>query len=217
MYVVLDFETTGLDYKTEQVIEIGAVKLNQFFEEIGSFHTMVALQPHKELPEKITELTGITKLDLDEGMNEVVALNMLKDFIGNDIVVAQFASFDLGFLSKVFEPELFICTRSLSQILNPKEKASLKDLVERYGVELEGHHRSMNDVRATIEVLKIMLKEVREKGLPFYNLLFSSEERRLRFIPVNAVVADLDGYIAGLEKRQVEKENTEPEEESGAE
>ncbi len=211
MYVVLDFETTGLDYKSEQIIEIGAVKLDQWFNEIGTFHTMVALAEHRSLPEKITELTGITELDLMEGMNEVVALNMLKDFIGNDIVVAQFASFDLGFLSKVTEPELFICTRSMSQLLNPGEPASLKDLVARYDVELSGHHRSMNDVKATIEVFKAMKLKADVAMLPYTNLLFSSEERPLKFIPVNAVVANLEGYIESQKAKESESDAAEEE------
>ena len=185
-YVVLDFETTGLDYKTEQVIEIGAIKLDREFKEIGRLHTMVKLTEGKQLTPFISELTGITEADLYEGLSEVTALNMLKDFIGNSVVVAQHAPFDLSFLAKAVEPEYFIDTRSLSRLLNPDEKAGLKDLCERYGVELD-HHRSISDVKATIEVLKIMLKESQEKRISFVNVIVSTPDRPLNFVPLSAV------------------------------
>jgi DNA polymerase III subunit epsilon len=202
-YVVLDFETTGLDYLTEQVIEIGAIKLDQQFNEIGTLHTMVKLTEGKELPTKITELTGITVQDTYEGVSEVTGLNMLKDFIGNSIVVAQHAPFDLSFLSKAVEPELFIDTRSLSRMLHPDEKAGLKDLCERYGVELV-HHRSISDVKATIEVFKILMKEAKETGTPFLNIIVSAPDRPLNFVPLSAVVIDLESYKENLKKNAEE-------------
>lgn len=47
-YVVLDLETTGLDYKSEQITEIGAIKIDEGFNEIDRFHTMVALEEGRE-------------------------------------------------------------------------------------------------------------------------------------------------------------------------
>jgi DNA polymerase III subunit epsilon len=204
-YVVLDFETTGLDYLTEQVIEIGAIKLDKDFNEIGSLHTMVRLTEGKELSQFIQDYTGIKEEALYDGLPEAVALNMLKDFIGNSVVVAQHAPFDLSFLAKAVEPELFIDTRSISRLLNPDEKAGLKDLVERYGVELNGHHRSMNDVKATIEVFKIMMNETLQRGLPVYNVIVKAPDRDLPFIPLSAVVIGLDAYKENLRKAEEAK------------
>jgi DNA polymerase III subunit epsilon len=191
MYVVLDFETTGLDYKTEQVIEVGALKLDRDFKEIGTLNVMVKLKKGKKLPPFITELTGIVEDDLKEGLSEFHAMQILHRFIGNDIIVAQFASFDLGFLSKYMAPKRFICTRSLSRLLNPSEKASLKDLVQRYNVTLDNHHRALSDVKATAEVFKIMKKEADEKGIEYLNVMVNASERPLRYIPENAKVVDM--------------------------
>ena len=204
MYTFLDFETTGLDYLNEQVIEIGAIKLNGDYEEIGRLHTMVQLTEGRELSQFITDLTGIKEEDTYFGVSEVSGLMILKEFIGNTIVVAQHASFDLSFLSKAFEPDKFICTRTMSQLLNPYESASLKALTARYGVNLEGHHRSMNDVEATIEVFKIMKEEMDGKGLPVMNALMQSTERPLNFIPLSAIVINKDNYIKQLEQEQGE-------------
>ena len=55
-YIALDLETTGLNPKQDKIIEIGAVRVENG-QETGRFHTM--LNPHRELEERITELTGI--------------------------------------------------------------------------------------------------------------------------------------------------------------
>jgi DNA polymerase-3 subunit epsilon len=188
MYVVFDFETTGLDYQTEQVIEIAGAKLDKDLNVIDKYHTMVALNEGKELPEIITELTGIKAEDLKDGKPENVALEELKEFIGDSIVVAQFASFDLSFLSKVLKPERFICTRSMARLLRPEAKASLKNLVEHYGIVNSNPHRAFADVEATIEVFRRQKAECDEKGIEYMNVLVDSNERPLRYVPENAKV-----------------------------
>ncbi|OMI07673.1 hypothetical protein BVL54_19810 [Bacillus paralicheniformis] len=190
MYTILDFETTGLDYQEEQVIEIGALKLDRHLNPVSSLNCLVKLERGRELPEFITNLTGITAADLQNGIyNELTALKMLQTFIGNDIVVAQFASFDLSFLSKVMTPSRFICTRSASRLLDPEKKAGLKDLVPRYGANLDKHHRAMADVEATAEVFKSMMARMMLEGYhmkEILNRMVDSEERPLKYIPKNA-------------------------------
>lgn len=203
-YTVLDFETTGLDYLQEQVIEIGAIKLDVNFNEIGRLHTMVRLTEGRELKPFITKLTGITEQDLTDGVSEVTGLNMLKDFIGESVVVAQHAPFDLSFLAMAVEPETFIDTRSLSRLLHPDEKAGLKDLCARYGIELE-HHRSISDVKATIEVFKILMAEANAKMIPVYNVVVVSNDRKLNFVPLSAILIDLETHKANI-KQEAEKE-----------
>lgn len=188
MFTVLDFETTGLDYNNEQVIEIAAKRLNNKLEVVDSFHTLVALNEGKTLTPFISELTGIQTKDLKRGMPEPIAMELLKRFIGDSVVVAQFASFDLSFLSKVLKPKQYICTRSLSRLINPTEKAGLADLVARYGVTLDGHHRAMNDVDATIEVFKIMKDEADVIGIDYMNVIVDSSERPLKYVPLHANV-----------------------------
>lgn len=80
-YVVIDFETTGLDYRTQQVIEVALIKLDQDFTEIGSFHTLVKLKKGKEITDFIKNLTGLTEECLANGMREEHALFIVEDFI----------------------------------------------------------------------------------------------------------------------------------------
>ncbi|PEJ48399.1 3'-5' exonuclease [Bacillus wiedmannii] len=184
MFTVLDFETTGLNYNEEQVIGIAAKRLNDKLEVVKEFHTMVKLNRGRTLKPFIKELTGINEADLKHGMHESDAMELLRRFIGDTIVVAQFASFDLSFLSKVLKPKQYICTRSLSRLINLTEKAGLADLVKRYDVKLDGHHRAMNDVDATIEVFKVMKSEADEKGIEYMNTIIDSKERPLMYLPL---------------------------------
>jgi DNA polymerase III alpha subunit (gram-positive type) len=188
MYIVFDFETTGLDYKEEQVIEIASAKLDENLEPIETFHTMVALDEGRTLPQFIRQLTGITAEDLEGKTPEPEAMQQLKEFIGDSIVVAQFASFDLSFLSKVLVPEKFICTRSMARLLRPEEYDSLSNLIKIYGIENLDPHRAYADVEATIEVFKRQKKECDEKGIEYMNVLIDSNERPLKYVPENAVV-----------------------------
>lgn len=187
-YVIFDFETTGLDPEKEQVIEIAATKIDEEFNVVGKQHTMVKLHTYEHLPQFIRQLTGIQDSDLVNGVPEDVALLALKDFIGDSIVVAQYASFDLSFLAKVLKPEQFICTRSMARLLRPDEYASLKNLVKIYGIENKNAHRAFADVEATIEVFKHQKAECEAKGIEYMNVLIDSNERPLKYVPENANV-----------------------------
>jgi DNA polymerase III subunit epsilon len=189
MYIVFDFETTGLEANKEQVIEIASAKLDENLEPVETYSTLVRLNEGRTLPQFIRQLTGITAEELEEkGIPERHAMKQLKEFIGDNIVVAQFASFDLSFLAKVLVPEKFICTRSMARLLRPDEYASLSNLIKIYGIENLDPHRAYADVEATIEVFKKQKAECDEKGIDYMNVLIDSNERPLKYVPENAVV-----------------------------
>lgn len=190
-FVVIDFETTGLDYKTEQVIEVAALKTDGE-REIGRLHTFVSIGD-RDLPEFITQLTGITEFDLDGGCHEEDALAALSFFIGDSTVIAQNAPFDFAFLGNYdIWPENFVCTRALSRLVEPNESPSLKNVCERHGIELNGHHRAMNDVEATLRVFNLMREKAEADGIEYRNIVIDSAERPLRFIPHYAKVVKIE-------------------------
>ncbi|HEY5918594.1 MAG TPA: 3'-5' exonuclease [Chryseolinea sp.] len=95
-YVVFDFETTGFDPKECKILEIGAIKV---VPGVPDTEFTAILNWGVEIPEKITEITGITQEMADAGSNpEEVKKNFL-DFIGSDILVGHnIYNFDLKFL-----------------------------------------------------------------------------------------------------------------------
>lgn len=194
VYTVIDFETTGLDYKTEHIIEIAALKVTEDGREIGRLNTFVALEEGRELPPFITELTGITSDDLIGGLHEYVALAILADFIANSTVVAQNVPFDLSFIEGGYVGSIgrFMCTRTMAKLIDPTESSSLKNVCARYDIELNGHHRAMNDVLATWNVFKTLKPIADERRIEYRNTVIDSAERPLTYIPNGAQVIKID-------------------------
>lgn len=97
-YVVLDFETTGLDHVHNQILEIGAL---QIVPGVPNTEFSTIINWGVQIPEKITEITGITQEMADAGMKPEEARELLKNFIsGYPIVGHNIYNFDLKFLDK---------------------------------------------------------------------------------------------------------------------
>jgi DNA polymerase-3 subunit epsilon len=156
---VLDFETTGLDSEKDRVIEMAAVRCFDG-QIVSEFSTLVKFDG--ELAPKITEITGIQKSDLEDALDEGTAFRVLNRFIGNSIIVAHNAGFDMGFLhhsfmrlaGRSFEND-FIDTLTIARARYPYPH-TLTEMCSKLEIELTGAHRALNDVIGCFEVLKKM-------------------------------------------------------------
>lgn len=98
-YVVLDIETTGLDYNKDRIIEVGLLRVSG--EEIKDQFQCLIYSKEK-IPNDIIRLTGITNEMLEkEGIAEEEALKIIQDFIGTDLVVGYNVQFDIQFVQKL--------------------------------------------------------------------------------------------------------------------
>jgi DNA polymerase III epsilon subunit family exonuclease len=170
-FVVFDLETTGAKTPPCRVTEIGAYRVlrGAIVEE---FHTLV--NPETPIPFFITMLTGIT----DEMVRNAPKFGEIADdflaFIGDSILVAHNASFDMRFLNheiarkyedyRVGNPSL--CTVQLSRKLLPDvENHKLKTLAEYFSVELVNHHRANADAHATARIFVNLLRDLETLGI----------------------------------------------------
>ncbi|WP_391573712.1 PolC-type DNA polymerase III [Cohnella sp.] len=159
---VLDFETSGLDPARDRVIEMAAIRCYGG-EIVSQFQTLVRFEG--ALAPKITEITGLTSADLVHGMDEETAFRILNRIIGDSIIVAHNALFDLGFLHHAL---MRFAKRSfnndfLDTLTIARERHTyphnLKEMCDRYGIVLEGAHRSLNDIIACWKLLEKMNEE----------------------------------------------------------
>lgn len=160
-YVALDLETTGLDPRADEIIEIGAVKF-QGQSVLETFHTLV--RPSRPVPYRIQILTGITPAELEGAPMPAVALSELSPFVDGHPVVGQNISFDLGFLNEnglsVDSPAHD--TFELGVMLLPGlTDYSLSALADTLGVFYSTRHRALPDAVLAKDVFLALLERAR--------------------------------------------------------
>jgi DNA polymerase III epsilon subunit family exonuclease len=171
--IVLDLETTGLSPRRHKITEIAAVKV---FKDKVIDEFQMLINPEIAIPKFITKLTGITNemVSNQPKINEVLPL--LKEFIGDNLIVGHNISFDYRFLQENFwRHENFLltndtlCTMKLARRINndlPSKRLGV--VCEHYGLVNEQAHRAMGDVQATHGVLNKMLNKLNEKKIKSY-------------------------------------------------
>ena len=166
--IAIDVETTGISPEKERIIEIGAVR-----PETGEvFRTLI--QPGRPLPEKITELTGITDAMLVDAPSEEEAIKALLQFLQGDVILlGHNISFDHSFLVQAIrrcgfeEPQFYgIDTLKLSRVLCPElPNKKLETMVEHFGLTNERAHRAFEDAKVTVELYRCLKAMNKEQGL----------------------------------------------------
>ncbi len=166
-YVVFDIETTGLSPQTEEITEIGGVKIENG-RITDTFSQLI--NPGKPIPAKIVELTGITDAMVQDMPAIDTVLPEFLSFCKDTVVVAHNAAFDTGFIRQkasrlglAFHNKIADTLR-LSRELFPDEKKHTLDAVcQRMEVSLENHHRAVDDATATAEVFLKFLDMIGEQ------------------------------------------------------
>ena len=156
--VILDTETTGLDYTRCALLEIAAVRMAGP-DIVDRFETFV--DPGCSIPEEITELTGITQSDISGAPAPQEAVAQLAEFAGTSCLVAHNASFDREFVMREARPGAlcgaWIDTVAFAQIVLPRLKSHrLADLARAFDVHAPTH-RSMDDVISLAGIWRILL------------------------------------------------------------
>lgn len=162
-FVVFDLETTGFSPINDQIIEIGAVKVNSMGMVISRFSKFVKLYKTNKLSPKIIELTQITDNMLEiQGEDIHDVMDEFCYFIGDSILVAQNAKFDMSFMAgyflefhKLTYSRLCFDTIKFAKVLKPEESSyRLSLLAPMFDVEYDpnAHHRADYDAEITAKI-----------------------------------------------------------------
>ena len=171
-FVVFDIETTGLNSHTNKIIEIGAVKIKAG-RIIDRYSQLI--NPGISIPYHITEITSITNEQVVNQPKIDEVIGKFVEFIGDAVLVAHNAPFDMGFIKRDIKEYLnidlensVIDTLQMARDLFPDfKKYGLGDLNKSLGLALEKHHRAVDDSQATANMFIIFLEKYKEKGIEY--------------------------------------------------
>ncbi len=169
-FVVFDIETTGLNPRNDDIIEIGAVKIFNK-KVVDSFSTFV--HTDRKLPAKIIELTSITDEMLEGQPSIQDALPAFLEFAKGSVLVAHNAKFDVGFikekakvyLNNNYEPSVLDTLELSKALIKDVKNHRLNTLTKKLGISLLNHHRAVDDANATAQLFIILINKLSEREI----------------------------------------------------
>ena len=168
-YVVFDLETTGFSSIKDKIIEIGAVKVENGVI-TDKFSTFV--NPKVPIPFEITNLTGITDDMVMEAPDIETILPQFLEFVGDAVLVAHNASFDVSFIEQncryqdITPDFTSVDTVAMARILLPTlSKFKLNVVANALHISLENHHRAVDDAGATAEIFVKFVEMLRARNI----------------------------------------------------
>ena len=167
--VVFDIETTGFSPLKNRIIEIGAVRVEEgrIVDKFSSF-----VNPDVPIPFEIEKLTGINdNMVLDAPKIDRVLPEFL-EFCRGAVMVAHNAGFDISFIKEnarqqglEFNPTV-LDTVSLARVLLPNlNRFKLDTVAKELKINLENHHRAVDDAGATAEIFVRFIKMLKERDI----------------------------------------------------
>ena len=168
-FIAFDLETTGLDPKTDAIIEIGAVRMRggEVLEHFSTF-----ADPGHPLSPKTVSLTSITDEMVRGAPKPHEAVANFLAWAGDTPLVAHNAEFDTGFVreycrraKRVFDP-LYFDTLILAQYLCPELNNHKLDTVSTHlGLPPFHHHRADDDAAICGQIFAAMIPMLKELGV----------------------------------------------------
>ena len=166
-YCVFDIETTGLSYRTEKITEIGAIKIKNG-EVIDTFECFV--NPEKPIPYEVIKVTHITDDMVRDAETIEQVLPKFLEFVGDDVLVAHNANFDVGFIRNFAKQQnlkfenTYIDTLGIARDMFPDyKKYKLGIIAENLNIRVDVAHRALDDVKTLVKDFEVMTRNIKEK------------------------------------------------------
>ncbi len=177
-YCVLDIETTGLSNTFDHIIEFGGAHISNMA--LSDNKLQMFINTPLPISPFTTKLTTISQHDVDNGLSIKTALQQIVEFIGNRVIIAHNASFDMDFLNAVLEnngmarlTNPVIDTLDLSRAIRTNKRYHSLGVVARsYGVayDKDGAHRADYDTEVLAQVFLKILKNELPEGMSLNEL-----------------------------------------------
>lgn len=201
--IVLDTETTGLDYTRERIVEFAGIRLENGKIK-DEFQTLI--NPEHHIRKSSIAIHGITQDMVEDAPTEAEALPKILEFIGDYPIVAHNVIFDYSFLNEAklrltgekLENPRIDSQMMFKEIAPELESHGLEALTQRFNVELVNHHRAMADAMglalAYPKLKKLYLQRLdwQQKQLKNVDYLFD------RYLRIQQSIATMQAELQDL-------------------
>ena len=164
-YAVVDVETTGTSIEADEIVSLAVLRLDADGRELDRFASLV--RPAGPIPAEATAVHGIDDAAVRGAPTFAELAAELRGLLEGAVFVAHNADFDLPLVQHAFAragarylPTGVACTLDAFRLLEPTERSHrLESLCERHGIELDDAHDARDDALATVELLRLLLRE----------------------------------------------------------
>ena len=206
IFIAFDIETTGLNHFSDKIIELSAVR----YEDYAPCETFTTLiNPQRPIPADASKINHIYDADVVNAPLERDALKMFCNFIGENalkgevtLVAHNAATFDIKFLlyalsrsgieaNLQFQDTLYMCRHTLTELPNHK----LQTVAEHFGIIQKEAHRAEDDVRTCSEIFVRLLQAKEQYHNEKLNELSAEEIALCKWLKNIVVEAELNTQL----------------------
>lgn len=163
--VIYDLETTGVNIKRANIVEIAAKRLNVIGNEVEKFSRLVK-PPGGYIPESVTKIHGISSEDVIDAPSIEMVLPEFCSFIQDRILIGHnVARYDNPILERDLQTYLkrnltnpHYDTLTTARRLLPRQRRGIEALAEKFGIEHNKLHRAMEDVEVNRQIFKELIR-----------------------------------------------------------
>ncbi len=201
--IVLDTETTGLDYTREKMVEFAALRLENGKIK-DEFQTLI--NPQQHIRKSSIAIHGITAEMVADAPTEAEVMPKILEFIGDYPIVAHNAIFDYTFINEAskrvtgneIKNERIDTQQMFKEVYPELDAHGLNALTEKFKVELKDHHRAMGDTMglalAYPKLKKLYLQKYDWENKQLENVEYLFE----RFLRIQQTVTTLQSELQDL-------------------
>lgn len=165
-YTIIDTETTGLNYRTDKIIQFAAIRVRNH-QIVDSMQVMI--NPEIPIPSEASKVNGIKDPDVEGLPNFSYYVQSILEFLGDDYIVGHNIHFDKLFLEYHMGESLMnkrIDTLTLARdFYSLRDGYSLSNLYQYFTGEIpQNAHDALYDCKMTYTVFEGMKKDLGEKG-----------------------------------------------------
>ena len=163
--VIYDLETTGVNIKNANIVEIAAKRLNVIGNEVEEFHRLVK-PPGGYIPQSVTKVHGISTEDVKDAPSIEIVLPEFCSFIQDRILIGHnVAEYDNPILERDLQDYLkrnltnpYYDTLVTARKLLPRQRRGIEALAEKFGIQHSQLHRAMEDVEVNRQIFKELIR-----------------------------------------------------------